>query len=108
LFQSKLIVIQRRLLRAAADPWHQMRRRPFMNLIERAIEGLFFSSRWLMAPFLLGLVAALLGLLYRFGIGLASFVLQLKSAESNDSQHIKPDRSHADRQSDLDRDLLVL
>ncbi len=37
-----------------------------MNVIERAIEGLFFSSRWLMAPFLFGLIAALIGLLYRF------------------------------------------
>jgi len=55
-----------------------------MNVIERAIEGLFFSSRWLMAPFLLGLVAALLGLLYRFSIGLFNFVLQLKNADSND------------------------
>ena len=49
-----------------------------MNVIERAIEGLFFSSRWLMAPFLLGLVAALLGLLFRFGDGLIKFVLNLE------------------------------
>ncbi len=55
-----------------------------MNVIERAIEGLFFSSRWLMAPFLLGLVAALLGLLFRFGDGLIKFVLNLKTADSND------------------------
>ena len=55
-----------------------------MNVIERAIEGLFFSSRWLMAPFLLGLVAALLGLLFQFGDGLIKFVLNLKTADSND------------------------
>ena len=55
-----------------------------MNVIERAIEGLFFSSRWLMAPFLFGLIAALIGLLYRFGVGLFNFVLHLKNVESNE------------------------
>ncbi len=55
-----------------------------MNIVERAIEGLFFSSRWLMAPFLLGLVAALLGLLYRFAYGLINFVLRINTADSND------------------------
>lgn len=55
-----------------------------MNIVERAIEALFFGARWLMAPFLLGLVAALIGLLFRFGDKLVSFVLNLKAADSND------------------------
>jgi uncharacterized protein (TIGR00645 family) len=37
-----------------------------MRQIERAFQRLIFLSRWLAAPFLLGLIAALVLLLYRF------------------------------------------
>ena len=37
------------------------------NAVERAFEQLIFASRWLMAPFYLGLIVALLALLYIFG-----------------------------------------
>jgi uncharacterized protein (TIGR00645 family) len=37
-----------------------------MNKIEHAIEKLIFGSRWLLAPLYLGLMAALLPILYRF------------------------------------------
>src|ERR1700683_2621273 len=37
-----------------------------MRQVERALQRLIFLSRWLAAPFLLGLIAALVLLLYRF------------------------------------------
>jgi uncharacterized protein (TIGR00645 family) len=37
-----------------------------MRQVERAFQRLIFLSRWLAAPFLLGLIAALVLLLYRF------------------------------------------
>ncbi|VFU09571.1 YqhA family protein [Methylocella tundrae] len=55
-----------------------------MNRFERGIEGLFFSSRWLMAPFLLGLVVGLVGLLYKFGAKLFDFILLLKTAPESE------------------------
>ncbi len=48
-----------------------------MNLIERTIERLFFGSRWLTAPFLVGLIVGLIALLYKFGLKLFDFVLHL-------------------------------
>ena len=41
-----------------------------MRQIERAFETTLLLSRWLLAPFLLGLVCCLLILLYRFGLDL--------------------------------------
>jgi uncharacterized protein (TIGR00645 family) len=55
-----------------------------MNLIERAIESLFFSSRWLMAPFLFGLMVGLCGLLYKFGLKLVEFFQTVQEAKYND------------------------
>ena len=51
-----------------------------MNGFKRGVEGVFFSSRWLMAPFLLGLIVGLAGLLYKFGLRLIEFVENLASA----------------------------
>ncbi len=51
-----------------------------MKLSRRGIEGLFFGSRWLMAPFLLGLMGALAGLLYKFGLKLTEFIGTLATA----------------------------
>jgi uncharacterized protein (TIGR00645 family) len=45
-----------------------------MKAIERIVELVIFNSRWLMAPFYIGLVIALLVLLFQFGVGLFEFV----------------------------------
>jgi uncharacterized protein (TIGR00645 family) len=37
------------------------------NPVERSFERLLFASRWLMAPFYLGLIAALIALIFVFG-----------------------------------------
>jgi uncharacterized protein (TIGR00645 family) len=55
-----------------------------MKTIERAIEGLIFNSRWLMAPFYVGLVGGLLVLLYKFAQELAHFVLTAHAATESD------------------------
>ncbi len=55
-----------------------------MNLIERVIEGLFFSSRWLMAPFLFGLLIGLLAMLYKFALKLFDFVMGVKTSAYTD------------------------
>jgi uncharacterized protein (TIGR00645 family) len=52
--------------------------------IERVIEGLIFNSRWLMAPFYLGLIVALGVLLYKFILVLAEFVLHARAASESD------------------------
>ena len=49
-----------------------------MKAIERVIELIIFNSRWLMAPFYIGLVIALLVLLFQFGVGLFEFVLHAR------------------------------
>jgi uncharacterized protein (TIGR00645 family) len=45
-----------------------------MERLERVLEVIIFNSRWLMAPFYVGLVIALLVLLVQFGIDLLHFV----------------------------------
>jgi uncharacterized protein (TIGR00645 family) len=49
-----------------------------MNRIERSIEAIIFNSRWLVLPFLLGLIIGLAGLLYKFGAKVVEFVLELR------------------------------
>jgi uncharacterized protein (TIGR00645 family) len=56
-----------------------------MNRIERFIEAVVFSSRWLAAPFIFGLIVGLAGLLYKFVIKLAEFVLHLKEAHNSEA-----------------------
>jgi uncharacterized protein (TIGR00645 family) len=55
-----------------------------MNPIERGVERLLLSSRWLIAPFLMGLMVALLALIYRFGLKLFDSALKLNAAEYKD------------------------
>lgn len=50
---------------------------------QRGVESLFFGSRWLMAPFLLGLILGLCGLLYKFGVKLFDFLLALKTTDQS-------------------------
>jgi uncharacterized protein (TIGR00645 family) len=55
-----------------------------MNRIERSIEAIIFNSRWLVAPFLLGLIVGLAALVYKFIAKLADFVMQIPIAAPAD------------------------
>jgi uncharacterized protein (TIGR00645 family) len=55
-----------------------------MNRIGRAIEILILHSRWLVAPFLLGLIVGLGALLYTFVLKLAVFLTQVRSAPEDE------------------------
>ncbi len=55
-----------------------MRARRFV--LERAVERLIFSSRWLLAPFYLGLVVALLVLMLKSAQELFHFVMHAFAA----------------------------
>jgi len=52
---------------------------------EYGFESLLFNSRWLMAPFYLGLVVSLVVLLYKFVLLLIEFVLHAPSAKESDT-----------------------
>ena len=54
------------------------------NPLERGIEGLLFNSRWLMAPFYLGLVISLAVLLLKFLMMLWEFILHAAAASEAD------------------------
>lgn len=60
------------------------RPRPALKRAEVAIETVLFNSRWLMAPFYLGLVVGLAVLLYKFVLLLAEFVLHAPAAKESD------------------------
>ncbi|MDE1569514.1 TIGR00645 family protein [Aquabacter sediminis] len=53
-------------------------------MLERALEQVLFRSRWLMAPFYVGLVVSLLVLLFKFGHELLHFVTHAVSASESD------------------------
>ena len=55
-----------------------------MNRIERAFEAFVFSSRWLVAPFLVGLVIGLAAMVYKFATKLVEFVMKLPLAPPSD------------------------
>lgn len=55
-----------------------------MIRIARLIELFVFGSRWLVVPFLFGLVIGLAVLIIKFGIKLADFILHLGAAESTE------------------------
>ena len=57
-------------------------RRP--NAVERGLESLLFNSRWLMAPFYLGLVVSLAVLLFKFALLLWEFILHAPLAKESD------------------------
>jgi uncharacterized protein (TIGR00645 family) len=54
------------------------------NPVERALEGMLFNSRWLMAPFYLGLVVSLAVLLLKFVMMLWEFILHAAGASEAD------------------------
>jgi len=51
-----------------------------MNRIGRIIEQIVINTRWLIVPFLLGLIVGLVALLYAFFLKLGAFVLQVRGA----------------------------
>jgi uncharacterized protein (TIGR00645 family) len=51
-----------------------------MRKVELVIEAIIFQSRWLLAPFYLGLAFCLLLLLYHFGVQVYEFVLRIPHA----------------------------
>ena len=55
-----------------------------MQKIERALETILFQSRWILAPFYLGLAFCLLLLMVHFGRELFHFVLNIPSAKESD------------------------
>jgi uncharacterized protein (TIGR00645 family) len=57
---------------------------PFLNGCKKGLEGVLFNSRWLMAPFYLGLVVGLAVLLYKFLMMLWEFMLHAPGAKEAD------------------------
>lgn len=55
-----------------------------MERVFRTIEAIVRLSRWLVAPFLLGLVVGLLALLYAFIVKVAGFVTQVRGAPEDE------------------------
>src|SRR5262245_35153166 len=51
-----------------------------MNRIERAVETIVFNSRWLVVPFLLGLIVGLAAVVYKFVLKLVDFIIQVPTA----------------------------
>ncbi len=55
-----------------------------MKSITHWIELIVFSSRWLVAPFLFGLIVGLAALLYKFVAKLIDFVVQVRIADPSE------------------------
>ena len=62
----------------------EYRANPSLKRAEHALETVLFNSRWLMAPFYLGLVISLAVLLYKFAQLLWEFILHAPSATESD------------------------
>ena len=56
-----------------------------MNQIARFIELIVFGSRWLVVPFLFGLVVGLFALIIKFGLKLVDFALRVAAAEPTEA-----------------------
>jgi uncharacterized protein (TIGR00645 family) len=56
-----------------------------MNHIIRLIESIVFGSRFLIIPFLLGLILGLAALIFKFAAKLYSFVLHITAGESTEA-----------------------
>src|SRR5262249_4717390 len=59
---------------------HQANGETVMNRIGRVIEQIVINTRWLIVPFLLGLIVGLVALLYAFIVKLGEFVLHVRGA----------------------------
>jgi uncharacterized protein (TIGR00645 family) len=55
-----------------------------MNRFARGFEAVVFNSRWLIAPFLVGLILGLAALVYKFVLKLAEFVMQTPTTAPTD------------------------
>ena len=55
-----------------------------MSRVARIFEAVVFTSRWLVAPFLLGLVLGLAALVYKFILKLVEFIMQMPAAAPAD------------------------
>lgn len=73
------------LLRTGAKPGSAAPSKENINPIERGIEAIIFNSRWLVAPFLFGLIFGLSGLLYKFLIKLAEFMSEVMVAPASEA-----------------------
>lgn len=67
-----------------ADRPQRYRPNPRLKRAENAFETVLFNSRWIMAPFYLGLVFSLLVLLYKFVMLLVEFISHASSARESD------------------------
>ena len=67
----------------AEDP-ASYRPNPKLKRIERGFESLLFNSRWLMAPFYLGLVVSLAVLLLKFCMLLWEFIIHAPGSKESD------------------------
>ncbi|HLK81880.1 MAG TPA: YqhA family protein [Xanthobacteraceae bacterium] len=56
-----------------------------MNKIARLIELIAFGSRWLVVPFLFGLIAGLAALIFKFAMKLVEFALHVQAADSTET-----------------------
>src|SRR5215813_2425812 len=56
-----------------------------MRQITRLVELIVFSSRWLVVPFLFGLIAGLATLIFKFAVKLVEFVLHVSAAEPTET-----------------------
>jgi hypothetical protein len=79
-----------------------------MNRIERVLESTIVHSRWLPAPFYLGLIVSLVLLLFHFVTQLAEFVLHIDAKDRRHSWGAQPHRRHVHRQPHRHRHLLGL
>ena len=57
---------------------------PVLKPIERGLESMLFNSRWLMAPFYLGLVVSLAVLLLKFCMMLWEFIIHAPGSKESD------------------------
>jgi uncharacterized protein (TIGR00645 family) len=69
---------------AMTDQPAPSRPHPAIKRVERGLEGVLFNSRWLMAPFYIGLVVSLAVLLLKFVMLLWEFVLHAPGAKETD------------------------
>jgi uncharacterized protein (TIGR00645 family) len=51
-----------------------------MHRVKAILEAIVFNSRWLLAPFLIGLILGLAALVYKFVLKLAEFIVQAPAA----------------------------
>ena len=57
---------------------------PVLKPVERGLESMLFNSRWLMAPFYLGLVVSLAVLLLKFCMMLWEFIIHAPGSKESD------------------------